>query len=225
MLHALSIVRAVESSLGAVWQVEVPRDPDSNSPLNMIFLTLLRPAKLPKPLHFEIPWPECTVGRGSDRIRFGGPSLSDVQAVLKSDPTKMERQKDGKVLQFKVEVRTGRERREREKSGRRGRPRTGEEIKEDEEILEALRKLGAGPYGGFEGLAERLAEDLAKKADQARQDGAASRKWAEEGAEEVVEEEAEEVAEKTPAEDRNNAVADEPPAEPTDETSRQSPTS
>lgn len=62
---------------------------------------------------------------------------------------------------------------------KRRQARTEQETREDEQILAALKQLAGGPYGGFEGLAEKVEEQLSRSAERLRIDGAASAEGAE----------------------------------------------
>jgi hypothetical protein len=159
MLHALAILRAVESKYGQVVNFRVPRDPDNLQPTNIVFFTLLDPVELGSKRHIhEIPAPRSEFG---DKEIYGGPSLADVQAVLSSNPentsSSNSNRKDastGQVITFELELRKNppRARANRDPTARKVTP---EMIKEDEEILDALDKFGDGFFGGFEGVAAK----------------------------------------------------------------------
>jgi hypothetical protein len=186
MIHAFAIIRAVERKLGPLWSIEVPRDPDSNSPMNMIFASLIRPTQLPRALDLEVPLPANAEGVEARRLQFGGPGLEDIRAVLQEESSKTpegQHGKHGKMMQVRVEARRQKER-PKERLSKRRLPRTEEQIREDELILAALKELGGGPYGGFEGLAEKVEEQLSRSAEDSRINGAAS---ASEDSVEVVE--------------------------------------
>jgi len=168
MIHAFAILRAIEFRLGNnVISMEISKDLDTLQPQSRLFLTLLRPVQLSKPLLLEIPSPR--ISKSSNFL--GGPSLEDVQAALRSTQSPIEREQgEGSTgststseepLQFRVEPFAN-----IHKGSRRGsvRPqiRMGKEVEEDEEIVEALRQFGGGFYGGFTGLAERF-RHLARK--------------------------------------------------------------
>lgn len=156
ILHALAIMRAVEAKYGQVINIQVPRDPDSLQPTNLIFLTLLEPVELGTKRHIhEIPAPRSELG---DKEIFGGPSLADVQAVLSSTPAprggNRRGSSTGKVITFEVELRKT-ARRDRQTRDPTVRKVTPEMIEEDEKILDALDKFGDGFFGGFEGVAAK----------------------------------------------------------------------
>jgi hypothetical protein len=178
MLHAFAIIRAVEKQLGPLWSIEVPRDPDSNSPMNMIFATLIRPTKLSRALDLEVPSPAGIEGLEARRLRFGGPGLEDIKAVLQGESSKAPEGQQRQMIQVRVEERRQREQR-KERYMKRRQARTEQETREDEQILAALKQLAGGPYGGFEGLAEKVEEQLSRSAERLRIDGAASAEGAE----------------------------------------------
>ena len=140
--------------------MEMPKDYDVLLPQSTLFLTLLRPVKLPRPLLLEISPPNIK----KKSAYFGGPSLEDIQAVLRSNPVAEEQ---GTIavepIQFRVEMLGARSpQRQRPRRDDFAARRTGREVEEDEEIVEALRQLGGGFFGGFEGVADRL-RHLARK--------------------------------------------------------------
>ncbi|GFZ50566.1 hypothetical protein JCM24511_08323 [Saitozyma sp. JCM 24511] len=175
MLHTFAIIHAVERKLGPLWAINVPRDPDSNSPMNMIFASLVRPAKLPRALDLEVPLPAGTETQGPEarRLRFGGPGLEDIRAVLQGESSTTPEGQRGTMMQVRVEASRQKER-SKERYMKRRQPRTEEEIREDEQILAALKELGGGPYGGFEGLAEKVEKQLSRSAERSRSKSAAS---------------------------------------------------
>ena len=153
MIHAFAIVRAIESKFGTVISIELPKDYDTLLPQSIILLTLLRPVQLPLPLLLEISPPN--ISRSSNHL--GGPSLDDVRAALRFNQTAHEQGTISETpLQFKVEELSRRSYVRPKKRVWRNPRRTGSEVAEDEEIVEALQKFGGGFFGGFEGLADKF---------------------------------------------------------------------
>ena len=165
MLHVYAALRAVESRLGTVIDIEVPRNPDTLQSDRFVFLSLLHPIKLAEPIRMEIPPPSMS---GESSV-FGGPSWADICRVLSenhsdSRPAAVAGQKGkdetrivDRSIRFSVEKREGPIRsRGKARLGRLKASRTKKELEEDAEIIKALRALGPGAYGGFEGLAEKL---------------------------------------------------------------------
>ncbi|KAK4686142.1 hypothetical protein P7C73_g3987, partial [Tremellales sp. Uapishka_1] len=173
MVQAFAVVRSVESELGSVLDINVVKDPDTNLPTNMIFITLLRPYNLVKPLHREIPFPPTPTSN-----HLGGPSLLDIHNVLVSSPpiltekSKPPTAKSAKAIQFRIEVRHPAP--PIKKDGRTRKylsNRDERQIKEDEDILSALASFDGGFFGGLEGVKEKFAH-LAKAAPREVEDKA-----------------------------------------------------
>lgn len=196
VLHAYAILREVESKYGRVINFDVPRDPDSLQPTNIIFFSLLDPVELgtgsKRALH-EIPAPVSEFGKNEI---FGGPSLNDVQAVLTgksgsgtaSSPASSRHTskspKPQSVITFEVEKRM--RHRARSEWDPTRKHITAAMIEEDEKIVAALERFGGGFFGGFEGVAEKHRAVLEANRKRIRRDGGRAGTAAEEVAEEVA---------------------------------------
>ncbi|WVO14315.1 hypothetical protein L204_101947 [Cryptococcus depauperatus] len=158
LLHAYTIIRAVELKMGvSVLHMRLPKQQDNLSLSPSIFIETLQPIQLDKPLLLEIPAPR--ISEGSNFL--GGPSLSDVSAVLSSSPTASSTVSTsppgGKnaPLQFTVEVQKGTGKESlRARIAKRAKP--SQDRQNGVEVVQALQTFGGGFYGGFEGLAERF---------------------------------------------------------------------
>jgi hypothetical protein len=100
----------------------------------------------------------------NNATRLGGPSLADMQAVLRSSGDSQNSQ-DGvesssESLRFKVSESTIKRLHPYNVKQLRD-SRREDVVKENQEIVKALQKFGGGFYGGFEGLAEKF-EDVSK---------------------------------------------------------------
>ncbi|TXT08836.1 hypothetical protein VHUM_02964 [Vanrija humicola] len=154
LTDSLAVLRAVEAQLGPVIKVDVPKDTSTMRATNLIFVTLLKPVVLDKPLSLEIPAPTLS----TESTHLGGVALKDVLAALHpaAGDSKATKSNTAQPLRFRIEARTseGKNRQWRQFGARV--TRTPHEVQEDDRIVRALREFDGGFYGGFGGVAEQF---------------------------------------------------------------------